>query len=238
MIGIVVVSHSPALAEAAVALALEMAGATPPPIAVAAGAGDGVTGTDAVRVAAAIDEVASPDGVLVFMDLGSAVLSASMALEFVESTTEVRLSGAPFVEGVVAGVVLAAAGASLDEADREASGAMIAKNAQLEPAGVAGAATSDGPGPSANAADVTLVNPLGLHARPAAAVVAALAEVDADVTVSAGERSVSAKSLMGLMSLGAGAGTVLHVEASGPDAATAVETLRLMAENGFGEMEG
>ena len=126
MIGIVVVSHSPELADAAVALALQMTGDRRPAIAVAAGAGDGVLGTDAVRVAEAIDEVASPDGVLVFMDLGSAVLSTTMALEFRESTNEVRLSRAPFVEGIVAGVVLAAAGASLDDADREASGAMTA----------------------------------------------------------------------------------------------------------------
>ena len=135
MIGIVVVSHSPALAEAAVAFALQMTGDTRPRIAIAAGAGDGVIGTDAVRVAAAIDEVASPDGVLVFMDLGSAVLSTTMALEFRESTVEVRLSSAPFVEGIVAGVVLAAAGAGLDEADREAASAMAAKNAQLGSAG-------------------------------------------------------------------------------------------------------
>lgn len=241
MIGIVVVSHSPALADAAVALALEMAGGAPPRIAVAAGAGDGVTGTDAIAVAAAIDEVASPDGVLVFMDLGSAVLSASMALEFRSTDVPVRLSGAPFVEGIVAGVVLAAAGASLADADREASSAMVAKNAQLEPAESEGPAASASPEPAEAAIDLTLLNPLGLHARPAAAIVAALADFDARVTITDTadpSRSVSGGSLMGLMSLGAGGGHTLRVTATGVDAARAIETIRAMAADGFGELAG
>ena len=54
---------------------------TPPPIEVSAGLDDHVLGTDAARVKAAIDRVASPEGVLVVMDLGSAVLSAERALE-------------------------------------------------------------------------------------------------------------------------------------------------------------
>jgi PTS hybrid protein len=241
LIGIVVVSHSPALADAAVALALEMVAGSPPPIAVAAGAGEGVvgepiTGTDATAVAAAIDEVASPDGVLVFMDLGSAVLSASMALEFTETDAEVRLSDAPFVEGVVAGIVLAAAGATLADAAREASSAMTAKNAQLE------TAAPDQAGASAvsnGATEVTLVNPLGLHARPASMIVAAMGGLDAEVSVTdlaSPDRTVSAGSLMGLMSLGAAGGHTLRVDGSGPDAAKAVEAIRAMAEDGFGEL--
>jgi phosphotransferase system HPr (HPr) family protein len=240
MIGIVVVSHSQALAHAAVELALEMVRGERPRIAIAAGAGVDdagrpVVGTDAARVAEAIDEVASPEGVLVFMDLGSAVLSAGMALEFLSTTTEVRLSRAPFVEGVVAGIVLAAAGASLDDADREAAGSMSAKNEQLGGPETAGAAAS---APAGIVAEVTLVNRLGLHARPAAAVVAAMGPFDADVSVvdtAAPERTVSASSLMGLMTLGAQGGAVLRLTGTGPQAAEAVETFRAMAADGFGE---
>ena len=236
MIGIVVVSHSPALADAVVALALEMVAGSPPPIAVAAGAGDGVTGTDAIAVAAAIDEVASPDGVLVFMDLGSAVLSASMALEFTATDAEVRLSDAPFVEGVVAGIVLAAAGATLADAAREASSAMTAKNAQLESSAPEEAEASAG---SERGIDVTLVNPLGLHARPASMIVAAMGGLDAAVSVTdtaAPDRTVSASSLMGLMSLGAAGGHTIRLEATGADASKAVEVISAMAADGFGEM--
>lgn len=239
MIGIVVVSHSPALAEAAVALALQMTGDKKPQIAIAAGAGDGVIGTDAVRVAEAIDEVASPDGVLVFMDLGSAVLSTTMALEFRESTTEVRLSGAPFVEGIVAGVVLAAAGASLEDADSEASSAMTAKNAQLGPAAAPASPVGEATVEAAEAvAEATIVNEVGLHARPASLIVARMADFDATVTVSDADdpkRSTSAGSVLGLMGLAFAKGTRVRFSGTGADAADAVEALRAMTADGFGE---
>ena len=127
MIGIVVVSHSRALAEAAVELACEMV-AERPPIAVAAGAGAGF-GTDAVAVADAITAVDSPDGVLVLLDLGSAVLSAEMARELVppDVAERVRLSPAPLVEGLVAAVVTAATGAPLDAVLEEAGRGLAAK---------------------------------------------------------------------------------------------------------------
>ena len=238
MIGIVVVSHSPALADAAVALALEMVAGAPPPIAVAAGAGDGVVGTDAIAVAAAIDEVASPDGVLVFMDLGSAVLSASMALEFTATDVEVRLSDAPFVEGVVAGIVLAAAGATLDDAAREASSAMTAKNAQLESAPPADPQTPAPVVDGAVTAEATIVNDVGLHARPASVIVAKMAEFDARVQIADADdptRSAPAGSLLALMGLGLGKGTRLRISGTGPDAAAAVEWVRATTADGYGE---
>ncbi len=68
MIGLVAVSHSRPLAMAAVELALQMGGAAPPVVRVAAGGPDGDLGTDAVAIAAAIDEADSGDGVLVLMD--------------------------------------------------------------------------------------------------------------------------------------------------------------------------
>jgi phosphoenolpyruvate---glycerone phosphotransferase subunit DhaM len=246
VIGIVVVSHSPALARAAVDLAFEMVGDSPPPLAIAAGAGDNVLGTDAVRVAEAIDEVSGPDGVLVFMDLGSAVLSATMALEFTSSTTEVRLSDAPFVEGIVAAVVLAAAGATLDDIEREAHGAMDAKRGQLQPAAAdpapAGGGDSGGDGGADAAtalAEEELVNPDGLHSRPAAAVVKSLAALDATVTLTdltTNKGPVSASSLIAILSLGAERGHILRISATGQQANEAVETIRLMAAGGFGEL--
>lgn len=238
MIGIVVVSHSPALAQATVDLALEMVGGTPPPLAIAAGAGEGVIGTDATKVAAAIDEVSSDDGVLVFMDLGSAVLSATMALEFIATKAEVRLSDAPFVEGLIAAIVLAAAGAGIDEVAREASGAMDAKRGQLEPPSrvepVETTPTSDTP-----SAEVTLINPDGLHSRPAAVIVKAMSGFDATLTiadVTSGKGPVAANSLIGIMSLGAKQGDVIRIVGSGTDAASAIEHLRTLAAEGFGEV--
>jgi dihydroxyacetone kinase phosphotransfer subunit len=132
VVGLVVVSHSPALAAAAVGLATQMLPHVRVPIAVAAGTVEGATGTDATRIAEAIREVASGDGVLVLMDLGSAILSAELALELLGPVDdEVRLSPAPFVEGLVAATVTAGTGGDLDRVAREAADALSPKARQL-----------------------------------------------------------------------------------------------------------
>jgi len=79
MVGIVVVSHSPDLARAAVNLALQMVHGPAPRIEIAAGTSDDRLGTDAARVAEAIVAAEDGGGVVVIMDLGSAVLSAELA---------------------------------------------------------------------------------------------------------------------------------------------------------------
>ena len=83
MIGIVIVSHSLALANALVDLVQQVSN-QPLSLAVAAGAGPGGKefGTNAIEIAEAIQSVYSPEGVLVLMDLGSAILSAEMALNW------------------------------------------------------------------------------------------------------------------------------------------------------------
>ncbi|HZA90141.1 MAG TPA: hypothetical protein VE401_07885, partial [Solirubrobacterales bacterium] len=80
MVGIVLVSHVAAVASGAAELAREMGGEGVP-IEPAGGLEDGATGTDAERVRVAIERAMSPDGVLVLMDLGSALMSAEMATE-------------------------------------------------------------------------------------------------------------------------------------------------------------
>lgn len=242
MIGVVVVSHSSALAHAAVELALQMVQGERPAIAIAAGAGDGLIGTDAMAVSAAIDEVASPDGVLVIMDLGSAVMSAEMALDFRSSDTEVRLSSAPFVEGLLAAIVMAAGGASLDDVDREARAALTPKISMLdEPASLPASAPASAPAdmPAGVSADLTIINSDGLHARPAAAMVSSLAGFEAKLTVvntRTASAPVSAHSLIGLLSLGAKVGDVLTVTASGAQAAEALAKVTGLVTEGFGEL--
>jgi dihydroxyacetone kinase phosphotransfer subunit len=242
VIGIVVVSHSPKLADAAYELAREMVPKAAPRVALAAGTGDGLTGTDATRVAAAIVEVASPDGVLVLMDLGSAVLSAELALEFAGDVGgEVRLSSAPIVEGLLAAVVRAAGGASLDEVDREARGALAAKESQLghPRAGAAVVEPVETPqAPTAGAVEERFVlpNPEGLHARPASLIVTALGGLDAKVTVRTGEKKpVDGRSPIGLMALGARQGDEIVVAATGEQAADALAAVRDLIASSFGE---
>ncbi len=241
-VGIVVVSHSPALAQAAVDLALEMTPAGGPPVAVAAGGPGGVTGTDAVAVSEAIGQVASPDGVLVLMDLGSAVLSAEMALEFVDDPDlPVRLTSAPFVEGLLAAVVSAAGGASLEAVEREAKGALAAKAGHLaddEPA-AAPAAAADAGRAAAVTRDLTLINPVGMHARPAALLVSALGGLDAAVTVQnlrTGRPPVAVSGTTALLTIDGRNGDTLRFGASGPDADEALHRVADLVGRGFDEL--
>jgi PTS hybrid protein len=238
VIGIVAVSHSAALAGAAVDLALQMGGGTPPRIEVAAGTPDGGFGTDAVEIAAAIDRAADPDGVLVLMDLGSAILSTEMALDFTSSDARVVLSTGPFVEGLIAAVVLAGAGADLDTIAAEAQGALAAKSDQLADAPVPAAASAPGTSASVLHFDAVIDNPSGLHARPAALFVKAASRHDADVRLTdldRGGESVPGRSLIALMALGVRPGTRVRITAKGPEARAAIDELQALVDDGFGE---
>ena len=106
MVGIVVVSHSPKLAEGVVELASLMAPETPMK---AAG-----FGTSFEKITEAIDEVYSDDGVAIFMDLGSAVMTTEMVLESMEDR-KIKMVDCPVTEGAIAAAVVAAGGASLEE---------------------------------------------------------------------------------------------------------------------------
>ena len=256
MIGIVVVSHSRALADAAVGLAREMVhGQGSPAIAVAAGLDATTFGTDAAAVASAVEEVDSPDGVLVLLDLGSAVLSAEMALEFVdrEVASRVRLSSAPLVEGLVAAVVLASTDADLDAVAEEAGHGLAAKQEHLGDGGVAepavgststhsdrGGSTS-GDGPVETSIEVVVTNAHGLHARPAAKVVTLVRGYDAEVTVTnldTGRGPVRAASLSGVATLDARRGHRLRIAATGPQSAQVLAAFDELAGRSFDDQDG
>jgi phosphotransferase system HPr (HPr) family protein len=236
VIGIVVVSHSPALAAAAVELANEMVHGAGPAVEVAAGAAGGL-GTDATDVSAALQRAASPDGVLVLMDLGSAVLSAELSLELSAPTFPVRLSSAPLVEGLVAAVVRAAGGADLEVAAREAEAALVPKASALAEHAAEHPSIAPVNGVPDASVRLTLVNPLGLHARPAAQIATAVGVLAADVEVEVGGRRADATSSLELLTLGAGQGVEITVTASGADADRAIATVRDLVVAGFGELE-
>ena len=102
-------------------------------------------GTDAVLVMEAIDRAWSDDGVLVLMDLGSAVLSAEMALDLMpeDRRANVLLCEAPIVEGAVAAAVTSKLGASLDRVAQEARGGLAGKMAHLGDTGAASEVAPD-----------------------------------------------------------------------------------------------
>nr|WP_315267735.1 dihydroxyacetone kinase phosphoryl donor subunit DhaM [Microbacterium lemovicicum] len=245
MIGIVAVSHSPALAAAARELALQMGGDDPPLVEIAAGTPDGALGTDAAAIAEAVERAASGDGVLVLMDLGSAILSAETALEFVDPDITVRLSPAPFVEGLVAAVVGAASGSDLDAIVAQLDTSLAAKRQQLgipepETTDAAAPASAEQPADDAELSfEAVIRNPSGLHARPAASFARAAGRFDARVTVTdlgSQMAPVAANSLLSLMAMGVGRGATVRVAATGREARAALDELRGMIEDGFGEM--
>lgn len=112
LVGLVLVSHSRALAEGLRELVTQIGGGQVP-VAVAAGGPDGGLGTSPERVEAALREADGGAGVVVLPDLGSSVLTVR-ALLLEESRPGVRLVDAPFVEGAVAAAVTAATGADLE----------------------------------------------------------------------------------------------------------------------------
>jgi phosphocarrier protein FPr len=249
MVGLVLVSHSAALAEGTAALARQMGGED---VVVEPAGGldlpDSPIGTDAVLVAAAIDRAWSDDGVLVLMDLGSAILSAEMALEMIDAgrRDRVLLSPAPFVEGAVAAAVAARLGRSLTEVAEEAGGGLSPKSAHLGgPGAVPEGVDTDAGEPAGGDEAVSSIrlvvgNRLGLHARPAARFVTTASRFDAVVRVSDltnGRGPADARSLNAVATLGVLQGHEIEVTAAGVDSARALEAIRALADAGFGDAD-
>ncbi|WP_432174659.1 PTS-dependent dihydroxyacetone kinase phosphotransferase subunit DhaM [Streptomyces sp. Tue6028] len=123
LVGIVLVSHSAAVAASVAELAKGLAGGgTTAPVAPAGGTPDGGLGTSAELIAAAAAAVDRGAGIAVLTDLGSAVLTVkALIAEGDELPDGARLVDAPFVEGAVAAVVTASAGADLDAVEAAAA---------------------------------------------------------------------------------------------------------------------
>jgi phosphocarrier protein HPr len=83
--------------------------------------------------------------------------------------------------------------------------------------------------------EVVIVNRLGLHARPSAALTQTATRFKSDVWLAKGSRRVNGKSIMGVMMLAAARGATLVVEADGPDEDAALAALEALVASGFGE---
>ena len=240
-VGLVVVSHSRTLARSAVELAAEMLHGRPLRIEVAAGLDDTTFGTDAVAIMEAIERADGPAGVVVLMDLGSAVLSAELALDLLQDPSirdRVTLSSAPLVEGLIVAAVAAAGGASRSEVAAEARDALMGKAGHLS-------TPSEGVQPEPGEVGgeevigvFSVENPHGLHARPAARLVSEVRALDASVqlrNLTTGGPTVPAGSLSRVATLAALRGHQVEVRASGPQAQEAVEHLLTLAARRFDE---
>ena len=242
MVGLVIVSHSARLAEGVRELTQQMTQGRVP-LAVAGGIDDpeNPIGTDAMKVMEAINAVYSDEGVVILMDLGSALLSAETALDFLpdEQRAHVFLSQAPLVEGAMAAAVQAMIGAPVAQVLAEAESALSVKREQLggEPESPPAATSAKPPGGPTESVTLLVRNRLGLHARPAARFVMTAGRYEADIRLFKGDKSANGKSINQVAILGVRRGDEIVVTATGPDAAAALVALQNLAADNFGDKD-
>jgi PTS hybrid protein len=216
-VGIVFVSHSQRIAEGLVELAAQMA----PSVALEAAGGtdEGGIGTSFDKVGSAIRRADRGDGVLVIGDLGSAIMTAETAVELLDPVPAhgVVVLDVPLVEGGVAAAVTAEGGGDLEAvvaaARSSASGHGAAVEAEPEP-------EPDGTGSASGT--VVLMDPEGLHARPAAELVKLAGRFRSSLRID----DTDGRSLLGILALGRRGGDTVRIEAVGADAQEAVEAVR------------
>ncbi|GHG44428.1 MULTISPECIES: dihydroxyacetone kinase phosphoryl donor subunit DhaM [Amycolatopsis] len=222
-VGIVLVSHSAKLAEGLAELAAQMA----PDVTIlpAGGLSDGSIGTDYDEVVAATQRADSGDGVVLLYDLGSAQMTAELAVESLADPSAAIVADGPLVEGAIAAAVAAQAGQDRRAVAEAAATAGIPED--LAPSAEAPADAAE--------VELELRNDVGLHARPAAVLVRTLSEFDAEVTVRLGDQEADGHSVLALMSLGARQGDRIRVRARGPQASAALEKAKELVDGNFGE---
>ena len=225
-VGLVFVSHSAKIAAGLVDLARQMA---PTVRLVPAGGTDaGTIGTSFDMITRALAEADGGAGVVMLCDLGSAILTAETARDFLDEAEQdrVRIVDAPLVEGGVAAAVAAEIGGDLDAVVAAARTALQPTEAG-EPS--AGTAVPDGAGEISRT--VILVNKDGLHARPAAEFVNLASTFAVPLTVN----GTDATSLLSIMSLGLARGSSVHLASTDPAAGPAISALAALLESGFDE---
>ena len=234
-VSFVIVSHSASLAAGVCELAAQMA----PDVhfEAAGGTEDGRIGTSYDLVESALDAaLAAVDGdgsgVIVLTDLGSATMTVESVIDMSDEPERVRFVDTCLVEGAVASSVRAQLGEDLDQVADVA--AALAPRLDEAPAQEAPSPANGAPGGGVAPAsstwaqgDAVVADPVGLHARPAAAFVRLAGTFDAEVTVNGADGG----SVLELMALGITQGQSVHIEANGADATAAVAALTDMLES-------
>lgn len=238
MVGIVIVSHSQQLAEGVAELAKQMSQGKVA-IVTAAGTDDPThpIGTDPLKIIAAIKQAYQPSGVIILMDIGSAMLSADMAVELldIEMASNIKLCSAPIVEGAIAASVAAMMGRSLAEVEAEAMSALASKLRHFDDFHYPERSSLF---PHTHAITNTLIstpwqltNKLGLHARPCSKLVATLANFESKLWLKKGNKTANAKSFNALLSLNVMQNDDITLYAQGMDAKKAIAAFELFTQS-------
>jgi len=242
MVGLVLVSHSRPLAEAVADLARRAVNSDLR-LTFTGGVGEYrlELGTDAIEIREAISTVYSEDGVLVLMDMGSAILSAETAKELLspEQQEKVRLTSAPLVEGGIAAAVQAELGASIDDVAKAALQSLLPKQDQVQDVSPVIDAVRETAPPTVNETlDVTIQNTHGLHLRPAATLIKALSRFPGEVFIenrTANRGPVLARSLVDVTRLQIRQGDSVRFSISTPDPEPVIDSIQSLVESRFGE---
>lgn len=222
-VGLVVVSHSNSLSNGVA----EVAGQMAPDVQVlpAGGLPGGEAGTDFELVSTALSDADTGSGTVLLYDLGSALMTAELAVEALGDPSKAIVVHAPLVEGAVAAAVAAQGDRSMEEVARAAEQAAHEK-VESEVGVESGDEVSD---------EIELRNEIGLHARPAALLARSLTGLKAGVTVAFGDKEADGTSVLGVMGLGARKGDRITVRATGQDARRALDQILDLVHNDFGE---
>ncbi|MBA7531704.1 PEP-dependent dihydroxyacetone kinase, phosphoryl donor subunit DhaM [subsurface metagenome] len=187
MVGIVIVAHSRKLAEGLKELADQMSQGRVSIVAAGGLDNNNTIGTSVDRILKAINDAYQDEGVLVLMDLGSAVLSTKMAIQMLppEKQAKVVMSEAPIVEGSIAAVVEASIGSTLEKVDSTARNVVTKAKVtgQIPLVYIKSPEVSVKEGPLADKIVLTLTNKMGLHARPAAVFVQSASKFKSNILV-------------------------------------------------------
>ncbi|HSG18208.1 MAG TPA: phosphoenolpyruvate--protein phosphotransferase, partial [Anaerolineae bacterium] len=177
--------------------------------------------------------------------LGSALLSAEMALEFLEPQRQanVYLCEAPLVEGTMAAAVQASVGGDIRQVMAEARGALAIKAGQLQAGDAAESPLAEPAGEPAETQGpveqlrLVVYNRLGLHARPAARFVGVANRYESSISLSKGGAEANAKSINQVATLGVRQGDEIVITARGPDATLALQAIQDLADDNFGDRD-
>lgn len=241
MVGIVLVSHSKALAKATEAL-MKSTTQGEVPVAIAAGTGEDQNelGTDAMAIFEAIESVYGPDGVLILMDMGSAILSTEMALDFLEEEKKgkIQIAPAPFIEGAVAAGVSAMVGDDLNVVYKESVGALKQKIEHVRDEEETSNQSESASFKDGRVMEVTISNRHGLHARPVARLIQKASTYQSEIqirNISKNKGPVSIRSMTGIIALEALQGDRVELAAVGEDAEKALQELTGAIQKGLGD---
>lgn len=115
MVSLVLISHSNKIVEGLKELVSQMSGDVK--IGVAGGTNDNRIGTDPIKIMSAIEEVYSDDGILIFYDLGSALMNAELALDMIDEKikNKVEISKSSLVEGAFVAGIESSMGKNMEE---------------------------------------------------------------------------------------------------------------------------